>query len=167
MSMLIGEKIKKIRLERKISQEKLANHLYVSRQTISRWETGKVIPNMDNILQLSTFFDEPVSFFIGEEKAEPEVEAMQSTTDASEEKDYAKYGYALIYFAMSIVPFVYIWSIPFAVYAYYYADKKHIFGAKIIKLLAIASCIYFIIQFLVLIVGLFNLTPGTTEVFVG
>ena len=55
MSMLIGEKIKKIRLERKISQEKLANHLYVSRQTISRWETGKVIPNMDNILQLSTF----------------------------------------------------------------------------------------------------------------
>lgn len=165
--MLIGEKIKKIRLERKISQEKLASHLYVSRQTISRWETGKVIPNMDNILQLSTFFDEPVSFFIGEEKAEPEVEAMQSTTDASEEKDYAKYGYALIYFAMSIVPFVYIWSIPFAVYAYYYADKKHIFGAKIIKLLAIASCIYFIIQFLVLIVALFNLTPGTTEVFVG
>lgn len=165
--MLIGEKIKKIRLERKISQEKLANRLYVSRQTISRWETGKVIPNMDNILQLSTFFDEPVSFFIGEENAGPEVEAMQSTTDASEEKDYAKYGYALIYFAMSIVPFVYIWSIPFAVYAYYYADKKHIFGAKIIKLLAIASCIYFIIQFLVLIVGLFNLTPSTTEVFVG
>lgn len=92
---------------------------------------------------------------------------MQSITDASEEKDYTKYGYALIYFVMSIVPFVYIWSIPFAVYAYYYADKRHIFGAKIIKLLAIASCIYFIIQFLVLIVGLFNLTPGTTEVFVG
>lgn len=122
---------------------------------------------MDNILQLSTFFNEPVSFFIEEENTEPEVEAMQFTTGASEEKDYAKYGYALIYFAMSIVPFIYIWSIPFAVCAYYYADKKHIFGAKLIKLLSIASCVYFIVQFLVLIVGLFNLTPGTTEVFVG
>lgn len=122
---------------------------------------------MDNILQLSTFFNEPVSFFIEEENTEPEVEAMQFTTGASEEKDYAKYGYALIYFAMSIVPFIYIWSIPFAVCAYYYADKKHIFGAKLIKLLSIASCVYFIVQFLVLIVGLFNLTPGTTEMFVG
>lgn len=145
----------------------MANHIYVSRQTISRWETGKVIPNMDNIMQLSTFFDEPVSFFIEEEKAKPEVEGIQSTTDAPVEKDYSKYGYTLIYFTMSILPFIFIWSIPFAVYVYYYAEKNHIYGSKFIKLLAIASCIYFTIQVFVLIVGLFNLTPSTTKVFVG
>ncbi|MDB1680311.1 MULTISPECIES: helix-turn-helix domain-containing protein [Enterococcus] len=54
--MELGEKIKLQRQKRKISQKELAEHLLVSRQTISNWENEKNNPDMENLILLSDFF---------------------------------------------------------------------------------------------------------------
>ena len=54
--MKFGENLKLIRKSRKISQEDLAEKLGVSRQSISKWETGENYPSMQNIMCLCTIF---------------------------------------------------------------------------------------------------------------
>lgn len=54
--MNLHHQIKKYRNSLSISQEELAENIYVSRQTISNWETGKNYPDMHPLLILSNFF---------------------------------------------------------------------------------------------------------------
>lgn len=54
--MSIGEKIYNLRKNKNMSQETLANVLNVSRQTISKWETGESNPDFDKIVPLCDFF---------------------------------------------------------------------------------------------------------------
>ncbi|MCM1440164.1 MAG: helix-turn-helix transcriptional regulator [Roseburia sp.] len=59
-----GDKICFLRKERKMSQEKLAELIGVSRQTVYKWEYGIVQPSEDNIKSLSEVFDvEPSCFY--------------------------------------------------------------------------------------------------------
>ena len=48
--MKFGENLKKIRKNKKMSQEELAEKVNVSRQSVSKWETGESYPEMNNIL---------------------------------------------------------------------------------------------------------------------
>lgn len=54
--MKLPDKIAGLRKSRGISQEELAERLGVSRQAVSRWETGSAKPDANNILQLSLLF---------------------------------------------------------------------------------------------------------------
>ncbi len=54
--MTIGEKIIQLRLKNKISQEQLAEKLFVSRQSVSKWEVGQSIPQIDKVMQLCKIF---------------------------------------------------------------------------------------------------------------
>lgn len=54
--MKFGENLKRVRKMRKISQEELADKLGVSRQSVSKWETGENYPSMTNIMCLCTIF---------------------------------------------------------------------------------------------------------------
>lgn len=54
--MKFGENLKIIRKSKKISQEDLAESLGVSRQSVSKWETGENYPSMQNIMCLCTIF---------------------------------------------------------------------------------------------------------------
>ncbi len=54
--MKFGENLKVIRKQKKISQEDLAENLGVSRQSISKWETGENYPSMQNIVCLCSIF---------------------------------------------------------------------------------------------------------------
>ena len=55
--MNIGEKIYNLRKKKDMSQEDLASILNVSRQTISKWETGESNPDIDKIVPLCNFFE--------------------------------------------------------------------------------------------------------------
>lgn len=55
--MKLGEKIKALRLEKGLSQQELAYKLYISRQTITKWETNKSLPDIPKLKMLSVFFD--------------------------------------------------------------------------------------------------------------
>ena len=50
--MTVGEKIGQYRKEFKLSQEELANQLFVSRQTVSQWENDQTSQPIDNFLRL-------------------------------------------------------------------------------------------------------------------
>ena len=54
--MTIGERLLKLRKERNLSQEELANELDVSRQTVSKWETDQSVPDFDKIIPLCNYF---------------------------------------------------------------------------------------------------------------
>ena len=55
--MKFGENLKLIRKEKNMSQEQLAEKVNVSRQSVSKWETGESYPEMNNILELCKIFD--------------------------------------------------------------------------------------------------------------
>ena len=55
--MELGRQIKKYRNERSLSQDALAEKIYVSRQTISNWENDKSYPDVNSLVLLSKVFD--------------------------------------------------------------------------------------------------------------
>ena len=65
--MDIGLQIKKFREQQKISQEELALKIFVSRQTISNWETNKSCPDVKSLITLSNIFNVSLDNFIKED----------------------------------------------------------------------------------------------------
>ena len=55
--MKFGDNLKKIRKNKKMSQEQLAEKVNVSRQSVSKWENGEAYPEMNNILELCKIFN--------------------------------------------------------------------------------------------------------------
>lgn len=55
--MNLADNLKRIRKENDLSQEQLAEKLGVSRQAVSKWESGHAYPEMDKVLQLCKIFD--------------------------------------------------------------------------------------------------------------
>ena len=53
----VGRFLKKLRKDKHMSQQQLANRLYVTRQAISLWELGKCFPDIDTICNLAKYFD--------------------------------------------------------------------------------------------------------------
>ena len=62
--MQIGDRISKLRLSKKLSQEELAKKLFVSSKTISSWETNRTEPSLEIIVKLSEIFDCSVVYLI-------------------------------------------------------------------------------------------------------
>ena len=52
----IGSFIKTLRKEKGLTQEQLAEALFVSSKTVSRWETGSVLPDLNTLQTLANFF---------------------------------------------------------------------------------------------------------------
>ncbi len=52
----VGQRIGALRKERNMSQEELASILHISRQTISKWETGDTLPDIFNAVALANLF---------------------------------------------------------------------------------------------------------------
>lgn len=55
--MKLERRLAELRKEKNVSQEELAEKLYVSRQTISNWERGKTYPDINSLLLIATYFD--------------------------------------------------------------------------------------------------------------
>lgn len=56
MSIKQGDYLKELRMKKGLSQEKLAEQLGVSRQSVSKWEQGYAVPSSDNVLELSKLY---------------------------------------------------------------------------------------------------------------
>lgn len=81
--MELAEQIKQRRIERGMSQEDLAERIYVSRQTISNWENDKTYPDVQSLLLLSVLFDTTVDELIkGDVKAMEEIVNSKETYKA-------------------------------------------------------------------------------------
>ena len=81
--MDIGNKIKKYREINNISQEELADKIFVSRQTISNWETNKYYPDIKSISMLSNIFNVTLDDFI-----KGDIEEMKRSVEKSDVKGF-------------------------------------------------------------------------------
>ncbi|NJJ36793.1 helix-turn-helix transcriptional regulator [Clostridioides difficile] len=57
MILNFGENLKRLRKERNLSQEQLSEMLNVSRQAISKWESNKTYPDIENLILLRNIFN--------------------------------------------------------------------------------------------------------------
>ena len=82
---MFSQNLQKIRSEKNLSQEQLADKIGVSRQTISAWESGKASPELDKTTAISKLFSVSIDELVGEIKTEA------SNFDKKEyEKNYSK-----------------------------------------------------------------------------
>lgn len=68
MSINLGEKLKSLRKEKNISQEKLAQYLNVSFQAVSKWENSSTYPDIELLPELARFFGITVDELLGAEQ---------------------------------------------------------------------------------------------------
>ena len=66
--MEFHEKLQELRKERGITQEELAEALYVSRTAISKWESGRGYPNIDSLKEISKYFSVSIDDLLSGEK---------------------------------------------------------------------------------------------------
>ena len=101
--MEFGKQIKKLRQEAQLSQEELAERIYVSRQTISNWENDKSYPDVNSLVLLSETFQISLDKLI-----KGDIEVMKDVIQKEEIEKMNRYGgiytMMLIAFAVSAVP---------------------------------------------------------------
>lgn len=103
--MELGKQIKKYRQEAKLSQDELANRIYVSRQTISNWENDKSYPDVNSLVLLSEIFQISLDKLI-----KGDIDTMKEAIQNEEITKLKCYGtiYTILFIAtlVSAVPLV-------------------------------------------------------------
>ena len=67
--MELNEKLQELRKSKGMTQEELAEVLYVSRTAISKWESGRGTPSIESLKQISAFFSVSIDDLLSAEKA--------------------------------------------------------------------------------------------------
>lgn len=65
--MTFGEKLQQLRKSKGMSQEELAAQITVSRQAVSKWELNDSLPDIENVLQISTVFGVSTDYLLKDE----------------------------------------------------------------------------------------------------
>ncbi len=103
--MELGKQIKKYRLEQNLSQEELADKIYVSRQTISNWENDKSYPDIKSLVLLSEVFHISLDKLI-----KGDLEKMKTEIDVREysefQRDSGIFSIMFIIMLLSPIPLV-------------------------------------------------------------
>ena len=66
--MEFHEKLQELRKNRGVTQEELAEALYVSRTAISKWESGRGYPSIDSLKEISNYFSVTIDDLLSGEK---------------------------------------------------------------------------------------------------
>ena len=99
--MELGKQIKKYRNELSLSQDALAERIYVSRQTISNWENEKSYPDVNSLVLLSEVFGTSVDNLI-----KGDVELMKEQVKTEDKKAFEKLSqvFAIMFILVIITP---------------------------------------------------------------
>lgn len=107
--MELSKQIKKYRTEANLSQEELADKIYVSRQTISNWENEKNYPDIKSLVLMSEVFQVSLDNLV-----KGDLERMKKEIDTQEYAKFQKDGtiFTVLFIALLIVPIplVMLWS---------------------------------------------------------
>lgn len=132
--MEIGRQIKKYRLELNLSQEELAEKIFVTRQSVSNWETGKTYPDINSLVLLSSLFDVSLDILIKGDLEKMKEEIKKQEPRAKDLQKWNRDGivYTILLFAtvVTAVPFAYfigwagmaVWAV-LAVVTFFYAHQ--------------------------------------------
>lgn len=76
----IGEFLKELRKEKGLTQEQFAEQFNVSRRSVSRWETGNNMPNLDTLVEMADYYEIDLRELLdGERKSEKMNEELKET----------------------------------------------------------------------------------------
>ena len=81
--MALAEKLYELRKKSNLSQEQLAEQLGVSRQAISKWESGQATPESDKLVAISNYFQVSLDYLMKEESVHSETDAVGTTAEKS------------------------------------------------------------------------------------
>ena len=99
--MEMQDTLKKLRLDHGLTQAELAERVHVTRQAVSRWETGETVPNTDTLKLLSRLYDVSINTLLGAPRqlicqccGMPLAdETISRETDGTFNEDYCKWCY--------------------------------------------------------------------------
>ena len=99
--MELGKQIKRYRMEANLSQEELADKVFVSRQTISNWENDKNYPDIKSLVLMSEVFHVSLDYLV-----KGDLERMKKEIDQQEYAEFQKNGniFSVLFVALLIVP---------------------------------------------------------------
>lgn len=97
--MELKEKLVTLRKEKGLTQLAVAEKLDVSRQAISRWESGTALPSTDNLRCLSSLYEVPIDYLLkenSERKSDPGNEPAPNKIQHKNKKTVAIIAAALV-----------------------------------------------------------------------
>jgi transcriptional regulator with XRE-family HTH domain len=106
-----GAFLKELRKEKNITQEELAERIGVSRRTVSRWETGSNMPDMDVLIDISDFYEVDLREILDGERKDKQMdkEMKETVLKVSEYENEGKKRNAIvviIYSALGIIALI-------------------------------------------------------------
>lgn len=111
--MNLSNKIIQLRKQKGWSQEELANQLQISRQAVSKWESGQSIPDTDKIIQLSQLFQVTTDYLLLDQENEKQETNLKLLTlkqaqeyIAFRKKDSVKMAFATFLCIISPIPLI-------------------------------------------------------------
>lgn len=73
----LAQKIRVLRTAKNLSQDELAEKLYISRQAVSKWENGEATPDIDKLVQLAEIFGVSLDYLVLGKDPEKEIVVEQ------------------------------------------------------------------------------------------
>lgn len=141
-----GEKVKKLREEKGMTQQTMAEKLYVTRQAVSRWECGARYPDLLTAKKIGQILDVSIDELVSGEELQRDVEKEPVLAKPAENIfQTVLYTVAMIsYLLMSI----------FGIYSFFPSEGLKGTPAGEITLLNVVTVIGYFVNFSVLIIGL-------------
>ena len=86
------EQLKRIRKEQNTTQDDLASKLFVTRQAISKWESGDSTPDLNNLIKLTDIFNVSLDTLIFGTERETKVDASEFVFDPKRNRYVRRFG---------------------------------------------------------------------------
>lgn len=125
--MTFGEKIKKLRVASDMSQDELAEKLFVTRTAVSKWETGKGYPSIDSLKLLSDLFHISMDELISDD----DVESKRVLDDKRAREFY--------YIAVAFLVFTVVLA-----FIAYFAQTKRAGILSLVGVICYVACTFFV-----------------------
>ena len=107
----MGAVLKQLRKEKGLTQEQLAEHFYVSSRTVSRWETGSNLPDVQMLIDLADFYGVDIRYIMESEpkpdqmdqKPKETMKKVAAYAAAEEKRAQSKWTYLALGTAVSVL----------------------------------------------------------------
>ncbi|MHB1485259.1 MAG: helix-turn-helix domain-containing protein [Saccharofermentanales bacterium] len=120
--MTFSEKIQILRKQNGLSQEKLAEKLDVSRQAISKWESGQSVPEIDKIIAISELFKVSTDYLI--KNMIIESTKIANETNENNKQIDNKFTIGLVLFGLGFISIILFWIVFIASKTNYFVERN-------------------------------------------
>ena len=138
----IGSKIKAARLEKKLTQEQVAELLGVSRQTISNWENEKSYPDIISVIKMSDCYEVSLDYLLkGEQKMNTYYDYLEESTNVV--KSNANRNKII-----TILSYMLVWAIAMIAF-WFFTSSSDAMGYNLVYLWILLPVTTFIVSFII------------------